>query len=170
MSGPTFDAAKAQITLADSRLVFHCHHYNVSLQRTLQDALGERAVAIQREAACETARVMLTRLYAEEALTDFSARVARASQIFSDAGFGRADVSAFTPLGATLTLTTSHYAIGWIAKFGPSSEPVDHFAAGYFRGALIAAAGLNPERVSLEVVQDAGAGEGMLTVVRYEVR
>jgi hypothetical protein len=170
MSGPGFDAERGEIVLGGARLVFHCHHYNVILQRSLEDALGPRAVEIQRQAAAEVARLALRKLFSDEGLTAFDARMARAAAVFSDAGFGRAALQDVTPLGGRVELRPSHYAVGWIAKWGPTDRPVDHFAAGFFKGALAAAADLAPERVAVEALSEAASREGATTVLSLEVR
>jgi hypothetical protein len=62
-------------------------------------------------------------------------------------GFGRADITNLGPDGGVVRLRTSHYAIGWRAKFGAPAQPVCHFATGFWAGALAAAAGVAPERI-----------------------
>jgi hypothetical protein len=170
MTGTKFDAARGELTLGGSRLVFHCHHFNVFLQRSLEDALGERAYAIQRDAACESARVMLSRLFDEESVVGYDARMRRAVEVFAMAGFGRATLIEVSPMKAQVEVSPSHYAIGWIAKFGPAKHPVDHFATGYFRGAHCAATGFASERVTVEVTSEAAAGDGAATVIQIGVR
>ncbi|UJR85792.1 hypothetical protein [Sandaracinus amylolyticus] len=170
MSEPVFDRENGTIVIGGSRLVFHCHHYNVFLQRSLEDALGDRAVSIQRRAASEAARTMLERLFAQAPSETFAARMTRAASLFATLGFGRADVSEVTPMGGLVTISPSHYAVGWIAKFGPSTRPVDHFATGFFRGALTAAAGLAPERVDAEQRACASMREGGATEILLKVR
>ena len=54
-----FDAERNITTLGGRRIVFHCHHYNVFLQRTIDEALGKDAALVQRLAAKESARAML---------------------------------------------------------------------------------------------------------------
>lgn len=45
-----FDAANNILTAGDHRLVFHCHQYNVFLQRSIDEALGADAASVQRAA------------------------------------------------------------------------------------------------------------------------
>lgn len=170
MSEPVFDREAGALTLGGSRLVFHCHHYNVFLQRSLEDALGERAVRIQRAAACETARTTLERVFAQAPGEALEARLARAAAIFGTLGFGRADVSGLGALGGTVRISPSHYAIGWTSKLGAAPRPIEHFATGFFRGALCAAAGLAPERVEAEQVACAAMREGDATEIVLRVR
>jgi len=167
---PVFDPEAHTITLGGSRLVFHCHHYNVFLQRSLEDAVGARAAGLQRDAACEAARGMLTRVFAAAPDGSLEQRLARAAALFGGLGFGRADVTGLDAMGGIVRVSPSHYAIGWIAKFGHSTRPVDHFATGFFRGALCAAAGHAPERVTAEQIQCASSREGAATEIRIGVR
>lgn len=169
MSEPKFDPERGTLLLGDKRLVFHCNHYNVSLQRALEDGLGERAVTIQRDAGAEAARGMLERIFASAPSETFEQRVARAAAIFGMLGFGRADVTQLGPQGGTVRISPSHYGMGWLAKFGPSARPVDHFATGFFRGAVCAARGLAPERVTSEQTACAASAEGAATELRIRV-
>lgn len=153
-----FDKPKGTIELATSRLVFHCHHYNVFLQRSLEDAIGERAKKIQIDAAAEVGSKMLGPLFDQDGGADVGTRLARAAAIFGSLGFGRADVSGLAADGGSVVLAPCHYAVGWIAKFGQASAPVSHFATGFFRGALAVAAGLAPERVEAVQVLCAAMG------------
>jgi predicted hydrocarbon binding protein len=153
-----FDKPRGTIELASSRLVFHCHHYNVFLQRSIEDAIGARAMKIQVDAATEVGQKMLAPLYAADGGADLPSRLARAAAIFGSLGFGRADVSGLGADGGSVVLAPCHYAIGWSAKFGQASAPVSHFATGFFRGALTAATGLASERVDAVQVLCAAMG------------
>ncbi|MEM7152752.1 MAG: V4R domain-containing protein [Myxococcota bacterium] len=170
MSDPTFDPQRNIMTLGNQRLVFHCHHYNTVLQRSIEEMLGEGAVALQIDAAAESTRRLLEGVFeAAKQGQSFEERVARAAYVFSSNGFGRADCSELGPNGGTITLPTSHYAIGWRAKFGPAKAPVCHFAAGFWRGAVVAAASLTPERVQCEEIQCHAVDDGPC-VLKVEVR
>lgn len=142
-----FDIDRNITTIANSRIVFHCHHYNVFLQRTIDEALGPDAIQVQCNAAAESTRRMLSELFASDGGAPFRARLERAAALFGSLGFGKAEVSSLTDQGGTVILRTSHYAIGWRAKFGAPSQPVCHFATGYWAGALAAATNIAPERI-----------------------
>jgi hypothetical protein len=148
-----FDPERNVTTIADSRIVFHCHHYNIFLQRTVDEALGEDAANVQRLAALEASRRLLSGLFKGDGGAGVGMRVGvrerldQATKLFGSLGFGLADLSGLTEQGGTVVLSTSHYALGWRAKFGPSAAPVCHFATGYWAAALAAAAGVAPERV-----------------------
>lgn len=141
-----FDAATNTLLAGDRRLVFHCHHYNVFLQRSIDEALGPDAAEVQRDAAAEASRGLLEGLYAKDGGQPVAARLERARAMFGSLGFGLAELSPHEA-GVGVKLKTSHYAVGWQAKFGRAGAPVCHFAVGYWRGAVAAAMGLSPERV-----------------------
>lgn len=144
-----FDEARNMTSIAGHRIVFHCHHYNVFLQRTIDEALGEDAAVVQRLAAMEASRMLFEDLFRGEPGGGGGPRerLERAVKLFGSLGFGLADIDGLTPKGGSVALVTSHYAIGWRAKFGPATAPVCHFAAGFWTAAVAVAAGIAPERV-----------------------
>ncbi len=169
MTDPQFDADKNLLVLGGRRIVFHCHHYNVFLQRSIEDMYGEGADLMQIRAAAEAARAMLEPLLAS-AGDSWSERMAVAARVYETNGFGKADLSGLDPHeGGTIKLVTSHYALGWRAKWGASKAPVCHFATGFWRGAVAAAAGLAPERVAAREVSCAAVNDGNCEI-QVEVR
>ena len=164
---PSFDPDRNLLTLAERRLVFHCHHYNVFLQRSIEDALGEDALDVQVSAAAESAREMLQRLWSSP--SPFEARLTQAAAIFGQNGFGKAELSELHAGGGRVRLATSHYATGWQSRWGRSARPVCHFATGFWAGALAAATGLAPERVRA-VEETCAAAGGETCCIRLEVR
>lgn len=139
-----FDATRSILSIGDRRIVFHCHHYNLVLQRTIDEGLGARAADVQRRAAMESSRAMLAQALEGVAPAE---RLARAAQLFGALGFGHADVSALSGFGGRVRLSTSHYAVGYRAKFGAASRPVCHFAVGFWAAAVCVVQGHAPERV-----------------------
>lgn len=160
-----FDADRNITTFGGRRLVFHCHHYNAFLQRTIDEALGEDAADVQRRAAMESTRLMVSDLFASDGGAPFQARLARAASVFGSLGFGLADVSALGELGGLVALRTSHYAIGWQAKFGAASAPVCHFAVGFWAGVVAAASGHSLERVTGVEQGCAAVSEGPCSIL-----
>jgi hypothetical protein len=144
---PQADLERSIVTLGGRRLVFHCHHYNVFLQRTIEDGLKERAPDLLTRAAMEVARATLGELEARTPAGSPAAIVARAAEILGANGFGRADVAALGPWGGSATMERSHYAVGWLAKWGRRHSPGCFFPAGWLAGAVAVAGGHAPERV-----------------------
>jgi hypothetical protein len=152
-----FDAARNTMTLGEARLVFHCHHYNLSLQRTVEDALGyDVANDVQRAAAAEAARRMLAVPFA--GLQTLDARLAYAKSLFAELGFGVADLAGLDGQGGRVVLHNSHYAVGRRSKWGVSERPACAFPTGFWAGALASAAQVGAERVLAEEKQCAAMG------------
>jgi hypothetical protein len=144
----SFDADRNLLTLGERRLVFHCHHYNLFLQRTIEDGLGHAsAQSIQIAAAMEATRAMLGTLFKEPAEATLAQKLQRANRLFGALGFGQANVDHLTVQGGRITLPTSHYAVGHKAKWGTARHPVCFFAVGFWMGVLSVAANLAPERL-----------------------
>jgi hypothetical protein len=112
---------------------------------------------------------MLEGVFEAEQITGLEARLARAAAVFASLGFGLANIEGLGALGGEVKLITSHYATGWRSKLGPSSAPVCHFAAGFFRGALSVAGNVAPERVTSSETSCA-ARDTAGCVIRVEVR
>lgn len=111
--------------------VFHCHHYNCFLQTSIaqQSALVDAASLLSR-AGAEVVTAQLRSL---------SGGVALAEEIFSTLGFGKLTLGGLGVVGGEAAITASHYAMGWLSKFGGSSTPVCLFPAGFIEAAARAA-------------------------------
>lgn len=107
--------------------VFHCHHYNCFLQKTITDQASLVDTSrILTEAAAETVFSQLTSL---------NATSATATTLFSQLGFGVLGLDKVSAVGGTAEVRASHYAQGWLSKFGSASAPVCFFAAGFIEAA-----------------------------------
>lgn len=149
-------AGRGSFVAGGEPLVFHCHHYNLALQRLIEDCLGvDDATSLFVRAAEEVAYPFLER-HAEGTL-GHAARLELAVALHAELGFGklraRGDDAAGDAVGERL-----HYATGWRSKLAPRSEPVCAFHAGYLAAALAVAAGL--PMGSFEVHEHACVGRG----------
>lgn len=107
--------------------VFHCHHYNCFLQKTILD-----------QAALVPSRQVLTEAAAEVVaaeLAALSADGATVEALFRQLGFGLLHLDALTAKGGQAKVADGHYASGWVSKFGRASEPVCFFPAGFVEAA-----------------------------------
>lgn len=164
-----FDAERNITLLGGNRIVFHCHHYNLFLQRTIDDALGADAVQVQRAAAAESARRVLEALLGPSGKEPVKARLERAAALFGKLGFGLADITALDADGGQVRLVTSHYALGWREKWGPTADPVCHYAAGFWASALGVSAGLSSERLLVRETSCAAVTEQGSCEIQVEV-
>lgn len=139
-----FDPTTNVATLGGQALVFHCHHYNSILQKTIEDGLGEEANHLLAIAAQEPVRRHLAAL---SRTGDRDGVLDTAASVFSELGFGRLDFTALTRSGGAVTSPSSHYALSWLAKFGERVMPACQFTAGFIAAAASVAFDLPPERV-----------------------
>ncbi|MRG98015.1 4-vinyl reductase [Polyangium spumosum] len=156
---PKADLERGVSTLGGRRLVFHCHHYNVFLQRTIEDALQERAPGLLVAAGMEAARAMLQGLEAEAASASPAEALRRAADTFAAQGFGRLDVGLLGAGGGEVTVAPSHYAVGWVSRWGKRPTPACFFVAGFLGGVVAAAYRLAPERITSRECTCVAAGD-----------
>lgn len=146
---PKVDLAQGALTLGGRRLVFHCNHYNVFLQRTLEDGLGADARSLLIAAGCEAGRRMLEGMEAQSPSPSPEALLSRAAESFALQGFGKLEISELTAMGGKAKLFSSHYALGWTSRWGNRKTPGCFFPAGYLSAMVIVAGRLAPERVTV---------------------
>jgi predicted hydrocarbon binding protein len=101
--------------------VFHCHHYNCFLQKSIaeQSSLIDHRPLLT-DAATEVVHAELAKI-----------GHANAEELFQHLGFGLLDVKALGTAGGSAVVKASHYALGWLSKFGKTTDPVCFFAAGF---------------------------------------
>jgi hypothetical protein len=133
--------------------VYHCHHFNLFLDQTVDDALGAGPgftlrFTAAREASHHFIRALVTRAGAVTA----AERLEVAQQTFSAMGHGRLLISG-DRTGGTATGEFLHYGFAWAEKYGQKVRrrtPADAFAAGYAAAALEVACSLERESVLAE--------------------
>lgn len=132
--------AQGSFLSAGEPLVFHCHHYNVALQRTIEECLPEAAPEVLTDAATEVAQAQLAAILRENpGRTGFSERLAVAAEVSRIQGFGTLRIDG-DESGGTAVAPRAHYAHGWRVKHGRRDTPTCWFHAGYLAGAFAAAA------------------------------
>lgn len=155
---PKFDIERGTIELGGRRVVAHCNHYNVYLQRTLEDGLKDRAPRLLIAAGMESARNMLKGLESDSPSASARESIERAVRIFAEHGFGAFDISRLTERGGIATMLRSHYAIGWHSRWGLRATPGCYFPTGYLAGAVAIASNIAPERVTATETECYAAG------------
>jgi hypothetical protein len=101
--------------------VFHCHHYNCFLQKTISDQSGLIDV-----------KPLLSDPAAEVVFSELSALGnADPDELFRHLGFGVLDSAGLSAAGGSAVVKGSHYALGWLSKFGAAAGPVCFFNAGF---------------------------------------
>ncbi|NOQ62902.1 MAG: hypothetical protein GQ582_00125 [Methyloprofundus sp.] len=134
--------------LLDTPVVYHCHHFNLFLEQTIDDALGwEEGQKVRFNAAREAARQLLSGVIkAAEAETP-AERLQVATTLFKKMGHGTlqilSDYEGGEAFGEYL-----HYGYSWLQKYGHTVKqlhPNDLFAAGYIAAAVEVVYGLEPD-------------------------
>ena len=132
------DAEHRRCLVGGEPMIFHCHHYNTFLQRSIQDATYLDSRPFLVGAAAEVAWGQLTNIFREKSVTDRAARADLASELYRWAGFGTFDLASVPEAGGVVRTDSSHYGMAWKAKFGRSASPVGFFASGWLAGAVAA--------------------------------
>jgi hypothetical protein len=131
------DVDHRRCVFGDEPLIFHCHHYNNYLQRTIvEDAPYIDSAPFLIGAAAEVSFSQLSNVFTDD--MDADARKKKCEDVFSWAGFGKINLSTLTDQGGEVVADVTHYSATWVTKFGHSEDPVDYFTTGWIAGALAA--------------------------------
>ncbi len=119
-------------------VLYHCHHFNLFLDQTIDDALGAEAGAqLRTEAGHEAAHALLSGLIEGVGAHTAIERLNVAQQVFSAMGHGRIELAAPSGQGEA-SGRFLHYGFSWFEKYGKDvrrRRPADGFAAGYIAAA-----------------------------------
>jgi hypothetical protein len=134
----------------DSSVVFHCHHFNLFLDQTIDDALGRKTgTAVRVSAAREASYQLLSSLVRRVSAESSVERLELAQSVFAAMGHGRLALNAPRGQGSARG-DTLHYGHSWFEKYGQSvrrRHPADAFAAGFAAAATEVAYDLPRESV-----------------------
>lgn len=141
-------------------MLFHCHHYNTFLQRSIEDAeyLDSRPFLIG--AAAEASYHQLRSYFETYGIKNADDRKAVATELHKWAGFGTLDLRSLTEKGGTLATESSHYSTAWADKFGKADAPVCHFMSGWLAGAAAAIYDGSPGAYSVVETSCRAKGDG----------
>ncbi|MEO0870120.1 MAG: hypothetical protein AAFY17_17155, partial [Cyanobacteria bacterium J06642_11] len=120
-----FDPQTNQALLADRPMVFHCHYYNCAIHKSIEQVLSTEAADLFRNSAFTAAHPQLESII--EPADSVPTRISKGMALFQQLGFGRFNSSVLTAAGGTVTSTSSHYALGWLAQYGVRETPVCQF-------------------------------------------
>jgi hypothetical protein len=126
------------VLLYGEPMIIHCNHYNLFLQRTIEDA-GDYipATKILTEGSVIVVYSMLRRLFEEHpnVRQPFN-RLKVAADLYAQLGLGLLPLDGLTENGGQVTTSITHYSLGWRQKWGRRKKPVDYFTCGYIQAAL----------------------------------
>ena len=126
-----------RVILSGLPIAMHCHHYNINLQKMLEDTLGEEGIGLLYNVAEEVSyygfRSFLdqyTRIKTIKSKLEF------ASTIYQNCGLGILHFKKAGPRGGRIVSPSSHHVTGWLAKHGRRDTPGCHFARGWIAGVM----------------------------------
>lgn len=134
-------ADQGSFLMAGEPLVFHCHHYNVALQNTIEECLGEESDVLLTDAGTEVVAAQLGAIVQHNpACESFAARLQLAAEVSRLLGFGLLNFSGDRD-GGRVVAPRAHYAQGYRAKGIRRTTPACWFHAGFAAAAFSVAAG-----------------------------
>ncbi len=131
--------------LGNEPMVFHCHHYNVFLQESVENTRQFfDPYPILVDSAHSVVYNQIKTLKEKYSLNPEDT-LALASEIFKHNGFGILEFEEVKENYGRVVLPSEHYGLGWLSKYGERNRempPVAFFARGFVEGAIAAAYGL----------------------------
>ncbi len=142
--------------VADVPTVFHCHHFNLFWDQTIDDALGaELGTVIRTNASREAFYDLLKNLCERVGATSPADRIELASTVFSAMGQGHLTLD-LNAQGGRAAADYLHYGHSWKEKYGGQvrrKDPADAVAAGFTAAACELAFSLQRESVRTREVE-----------------
>jgi hypothetical protein len=126
-----------RVVLAGLPIAMHCHHYNINLQKTLEDTLGEEGIDLLYQAAEQASFSGLQRFLAQfKQIKTAKSKLELASTIYQNCGLGVLHFQELDSRGGQVVSPSSHHVTGWLAKHGSRKTPGCHFSRGWIAGVL----------------------------------
>lgn len=122
-------------------IVFHCNHYNRSLQQTIEDADYLDYEKILIKASAEVVYEQLSSYFNENKKLSLKDKFNFASELFKMSGFGLLDFSYSNENGGKIISKVSHYGNSIKLNFGSRSIAGEYFDKGFILGTFGAVIG-----------------------------
>jgi len=124
---------------AEVPVVYHCHHYNLFLDQTIDDALGRKeGTSLRMRAAREAFHHLLKSILKGSGLRSPQERLKAFCGMFSAMGMGTIELDT-NYRGGSAVGDYLHYGFAWKEKYGHQIKrkaPVDAVAAGFAAAAV----------------------------------
>ena len=126
-----------KVAISGQAIAMHCHHYNINLQKTLEDTLGEKGVELLYRSVEETNYHSLQHLFDHyNKIRTLKSKLEMASILYQNCGLGIIHFQKVRPNKAYIVSPSSHHVTGWLAKHGRRDTAGCHFTRGWIAGAL----------------------------------
>lgn len=125
------------VTLMGVPIAMHCHHYNINLQKALEDTLGEEGTQLLFQVAQEASFAGFQSFLSHyNHLKTIKSKLEFASTLYQNCGLGIVHFRRVGPKGGRVVSPFSHHVTGWLSKFAARKTPGCHFARGWIAGVL----------------------------------
>ncbi|MGD1975407.1 MAG: 4-vinyl reductase [Desulfobacterales bacterium] len=126
-----------KVILSGQPVAMHCHHYNINLQKTVEETLGDEGIQLLfrsvEEASYFSFRQLMDRY---QQIKTLKSKLEMAAILFQNCGLGVLHFNRVRPSGGKVVSPSSHHVTGWLAKHGKRDTPGCHFTRGWIAGAL----------------------------------
>jgi hypothetical protein len=126
-----------RVKFSGQPVAMHCHHYNINLQKTLEETLGEQGVRLLYESAEEAIFENFRNVLRQyESIKTEKSKFEMAALMFQNSGMGVIRFQEVRPGGGRVVSPSNHHVTGWLAKHGKRDTPGCHFVRGWIAGIL----------------------------------
>lgn len=142
------------VVLSGHPVAIHCHHYNINLQKTLEESLGEdgpRLIYQSAEAAAYDQLKSMLQQY--RGIKTVQSKLEMFAIVYQNSGLGIIHPQIVENGTGTVSSPSSHHVTGWLAKHGRRHTPGCHFTCGWLAGALAAVFSRVPGTVAVKETQ-----------------
>lgn len=128
-----------RIFLSGLPIAMHCHHYNINLQKTIEDSLGADGIDLIYRAAEQTSYAgFCAFLERHQQLVSVKSKFELAATSYQYCGLGLIIFDDTKPEGGRVVAPHSHHVTGWLAKHGRRQTPGCLYTSGWISGVLSA--------------------------------
>jgi len=126
-----------RVELSGLSMVMHCHHYNINLQKTLEDTLGDEGVKLLVRSVEEASLAIFRSLFLQfDQIKTEKSKLEMAATMYQNCGLGIVRFQDVSAQGGKIVSPSNHHVTGWLAKHGRRSTPGCHFTRGGIAGVL----------------------------------
>jgi hypothetical protein len=131
------DRVGHRVVLSGLPIAMHCHHYNINLQKMLEDTMEGTGIRLLFDAAEEVSFNGFTSLLRHYSrIKTIKSKLELASTIYQNSGLGVMHFQKIGNRGGIIVSPSSHHVTGWLAKHGKRETPGCHFSRGWIAGVL----------------------------------
>ncbi|MHA2500191.1 MAG: hypothetical protein ACXAEL_11545 [Candidatus Hodarchaeales archaeon] len=126
-----------RVTLIGVPIAIHCHHYNIGLQKALEDTLGKEGVQLLFRVAEEESYLSFQSFFRQYGqIKTIKSKLEFARAIFQNSGLGIIHFKRVRPNGGRIVSPFSHHVTAWLAKYAARKTSGCHFSRGWIAGVL----------------------------------